>query len=566
VSQTARWRTLPARRGPSAGVPGTATRSTGAVLWAATSVLIALVVAYRWHGGWLLLLDWAPGPRSAVWPVASVPTGPVVNTFSAAVILAAPRLAGWFLIVSALVVTHWGAVRLARTWRAPNGEPLTLAAATAAGIIASANPFVAARVYTGQVGVLWGYALLWWLLASLSARVEHRGWRAWLAPALWLAAAAACTLHMAVIASVPVLAGYLPRARRVGRSSAAAATALTIAAAGLVTSVWFVPFLSTRGHQLGEPGGRRALDVFARDGSTVDVLAHTLLGAGFWRSLPPGTLTWFNALAVTAWILALAGYRWGGGWSRDLRQLLGWCVAAACTGVLVHHGPFARPWVWAVQEFAPVGLLREPGKWAMLVVPFASCAAAAALDRAIRRRPRPAKVFAPAMVLVLLAISGVGWVQLTNRVAPSTYPVEWYTARSVTDADTCAIAVLGVGAYTDPGFTGGRIVSQPAGGFFGRRAVASRDPRIPGLEPKPPRSSAEAWAASVNGPYLAGSGVGVLDSRAAAGSGVGWVFVDRPVDHPMIGPALEQAGFTPAFESARAAVWKVPGGCAGGGS
>lgn len=535
-------------------------RLGAAAALAAASVSSAALLTYRWRSGWLLLLDWTPGPLSARWPPISVPTGPLVGLTASAAISAAPQMAGWALVVLALPATYWGAVRLARRWRSPAGAPLSFAAASVAGAVAVANPFVAARVYSGQIGVLWGYAALWWLLASLVARYEIRGWRAWAAPALWLAVAAACTLHMAVIASVPVIAGYALRARRVGRRAAVSVTVSTFAAAAALTALWFVPFLIVGGDRLGSPGRREALEAFNYDGSVLELLVSTTVGGGFWRPLPPGMLLWFNLVAVVAWLLALAGFRWGAGWSRDLRLLLGCCVVVALGGVLLSRGPWAVLWLGVVESFPPAGLLREPGKWAMLALPFAACAAAAAAEQASQRRA--ATLVAPLVALALSAASFAGWMQLSNWVGPSTYPTEWHAARAATAADQCMVAVLGAGAYTDPGFTGGRIVADPAAGFFGPRAAVSRDPRLPGLEPKPARNSAEEWVASMNTTYLAGEPLNpLLDPETAAGAGVGWVFVNRPVDHQRIGLMLNQTGFSAVYETPRAGVWRVPGGC-----
>jgi hypothetical protein len=159
-------------------------------------------------------------------------------------------------------------------------------------------------------------------------------------------------------------------------------------------------------------------------------------------------------------------------------------------------------------------------------------------------------------VAVLLATGFVG----AGRLEPSTFPLAWAAARRTVDQDSCRIAVLGDGAYTDPGFTGSRIVANPAGGYFGDRAVVSVDTGLAGLEQRAPRNRAEAWLAAVNDPYLRGHTLRP-DVAGAARAGVGWIFVDRPIDRPEVGQALDANGFVPSGVNDRAGVWRVPGGC-----
>lgn len=524
-------------------------------------LMLVIVAAIRWSNGWLLLLDSSPGPRSAPWSGPDLPVGIGLRSVVGLVTAIDPSLVGWIVPTGAVVAAYAGGFHLVRQWRGPQGERLGEAAAIVGGCIAAANPFVAARLYSGQIGVLWGYAALWWLVAALLRGLDTDDRRSRLGPGLWLAAAAAATVHMVVIGAVPILVAGVVAARRHGRRTAMTQTARSIAIGLGTTAVWLVPLLIRRSGSIGEAGGERAAHAFASGGPESTLWLRAAGGAAFWRPLPAGSLTFFGVFAALGWLGTAAAWNHGRGHSRDLRRLL---LATALVGVVAvyaGHGVLAAAWSWSVTHLWPAGLLREPGKLAMLAVLVPACGAAVAVHRFLSEHRRAG----PAIVAVVVVAFVAVWADFSQRLVPSDYPAEWVDARSAADSDSCPIAVLGDGAYTNPGFTDGRVVAHPARGFLGPRSIVSNDAQMPGLRPRPAVTASERWSGSTNARYLdlSGETAGPApDAGDAAEAGIGWVFVDRPADRPLLVAELDAGGFEAAYASDRAGMWRVPGGCA----
>lgn len=518
--------------------------------------LIALF-ANRWSNGWLLLLDTSPGPRSAPWSGPDLPVGIGLKMLVGAVAALDPALVGWAIPTAAVVVAYAGGHRLAQRWCGPRGQRISGAAAIVGGCVAAANPFVAARLYSGQIGVLWGYAVLWWLVAATLTALEDSRWRAWIAPGVWLAIGAAATVHMAVIGSIPIAIAGIVHMRRHGRGAGAARAGLALVLGAAITAAWLVPLIASGRGELGEAGGARAAHAFASGGPATTLWLRALGGAGFWRPLPGGALTVFGVLVALAWGATAIAWRHGSGHSRDTRHVLVLSAFAAVAFVYLGRGPVSSAWSWSVAHLWPAGLLREPGKLVMLAVLAPACGAAVATQRLIERHRTAGRALVTGSVVAVL----VAWGGLADHLEPSRYPAEWTAARAVTDADECAIAVLGDGAYTNPGFTGGRVVAHPARGFLGPRAVVSNDAQMAGIGPREPQNDSERWATATNARYLDDNGIAPTATDAGE-AGVGWVFVDRPVDRPALAADLSAGDFEPAYRTDRVDVWRVPGGCA----
>lgn len=543
--------------------PGSRRPTLDDVVVAAPAALIALVLALRWSGGWLLLLDWAPGPRWEPWTGPRLPVGAALRSVVGAVAAVDPALLGWLLPTGGVLVAYAGGVRLAAGWRGPDGAPPAPVALAVAGCVAAANPFVAARAFAGQIGVLWGYALAWWLVSSLVGSVERRGLRAAVVPGLWLAATAACTVHMALIGLIPVVAAGGLLHRRHDVRTAVSRTLTTVGVGAALTAAWLVPSIAAGSHGVGDPGGRAAAQAFASGGPLTTLWARAAGGAGFWRALPPGALVASGLVVAAAWVATVVAWRRGAGHSRDLRHLLLGCAVVAVAAAHVGRGPTADAWSWLVENFWPAGLLREPGKLTMLAVMAPACGAAAFVDGLLERstaeRPHRRPV-AYAVLVAAVAATAAVWLSISGLTSPSAYPTEWATARSLAGADDCPIAVAGDGAYTNPGFTGGRVVAHPARHYFGPRAIVSDDPGIDGIRPRRPDTAAQRWTQQVNDRWMWDQGRRPRSGDATA-AGVGWVLVDRPVDRPHIVKELGRGGFEPALLVDRVGLWRAAGGC-----
>lgn len=563
----------------------------GPAFCVAVGAALAIVLAARWTGGWLLLLDWAPGPEP-VGESLGLPSGPAIAALAWVIGVISPSAVGWGVVVGGVLASYAGGLRLARCWRGPSDRPLSWWVLPIAGLLAATNPFVVARVYSGQISVLWGYAAVWFLAASLlhaERREAHRldaappaatwnqAFRAQLRPSLWCAVAAAFSLHLLVVGLVVASIAAAVGSRRIGPRAASARLAAFCAVSVGVTAAWLVPRLLVVQDSLGSPGGSIGARIFASGGPLETLWARAAGGAGFWRALPAGSLSSVGWMVAAAWLLTLTvAWRYGAGWSRSMRHVLLGCAAFGVVAAHLGRGITAEPWSWLITAVPPVGLFREPGKFAMLALLLPACGAAAAAQRLLDRRgpsdggtlqraaPTPGTARPDRLVAAAIGLAVVGilasWSVVAATLRPSTFPDAWRTAGEVMAVDDCPIAVVGDGAYTDPGFTRGRTVAHPARGFFGTRAIVSTDPLLRGLEPRPGATAAARWLDAANGRYLDDGTFAATPSSAAA-AGVGWVFVARPVDRPELAESLTSSGFEAAYSDELAAVWRVPGAC-----
>lgn len=537
----------------------------GPLYCVAVGAALITLLAVQWSSGWLLLLDWAPGPEGAAGALG-LPSGPAIRLVADVAGALSPGLAGWGVVAGGVLLAYAGGVRLARCWRGTSGAPISWWAASVAGLLAAANPYVAARVYSGQVSMIWGSAVMWFLAASLMEADRRGSRRSELRPVLWCALGAAFSLHLLVVGLAMGAVAAVVRSRRSGPRTSVRRLVRFAAGSSAVTLVWLVPELIRVHDTLGGAGGATGAQVFVSGGPLWTLWARAAGGAAFWRELPAGSLTAFGIATGLAWVATLIyAWRFGAGWSRRIRHFLLGCAAVGVVAAHTGRGPTAELWSWSITAVPAVGLLREPGKLAVLATLAPACGAAAAaqrvIDRPHRRRSLPAGMRS-ALVLGPLTVLLLGsWFAFAGSIPTSSYPAAWYEAREAATVDDCRVAVIGDGAYTDPGFTGGRIVAHPASGFLGERSVISTDPRLPGLEPPPADTDAQRWLDRVNGVHL-DDGRFTGTTSSAADAGVGWVFVDRPVDRPELAAALDGAGFEMHVLDDWAGLWRVPGGCA----
>lgn len=565
-----------------------------AVAWSA--LLASVVIGPMAGRGWVLLLDWVTGPRV---PLAenitrggSLPAGPVFFGLAAAVRAVAGPAVGWLVPWLALVTAGIGGARLgARISPAP--APVLVSATAAAW-----NPFLHERLYAGQLAMVLGAALLPHVLCPLIdlCRPDDRSDRA---PArgsgrsgpgragagalrlglVW-ALTAAATIQGAVfgavavaVAAVGVAAGLVPRPQR--RQMLAALVKATVVAV-LLTGAWLLPRLGSA----PEAGDASTVRAFAtRPDPRLGYAGGAALQRGFWRPSPGEPSSdrgwWWPVAGVSLGLVAVAGLvdaarrppddrpRNGprpGGRRPDRRAgpnrvpaviaagsgVTGWVLGMGPTGPT---GALVR----SLLELPGSGVMREAGKFLVLLVPtwcVGLAAAADALTRTVARasarvvalrpgRPgRPTARLTPARVagmvagMVAVVALAAAPVLLTpglaggvgGRLAAVRYPVAWEEFRAVIAAAPStpgSVVVEPFAAYGDPGFTGGRIVRSPARAFFGRVALLSDDPVVAGLVPSPrTRAVAAALAAPDAGPRLARLGIGWVIRPPVSADGV----------------------------------------------
>jgi hypothetical protein len=430
--------------------------------------LAFIVVAPLTRRGWLLLLDWVPGPRQIGATGGALPTGPLFGLPVRGAYLLFGAAVGWIPLAVALVLASAGAARLIDgPWPAR----------ISAGVAFAWNPFVYDRIAVGQMSVLLGYALLPWLLRA-AWRANTR--RDVVVVAVWWAAMAACTLHFAWIGGVVVLAAALVRVPELGAARAIRAFTIALVFTGAFTAVWvlFAP------HAASPRGTSAVLTTFATRpdpdlGRGLGILAQQ----GFWRTVvtrPRDDLGVFFAVVAGASVAtAVLGLCLARGTKRA--RLAGIAALSGLAGFMLafgNRGPFGFAYTALFLHLPGFGMMREAQKWAALVclaIAVGTGCFAAALAHS--RWPR----LAWAVVAIPIALAPTMAWGLDGRIALSHYPVDWAAVRAAVDAQPGPVVALPWEEYPAPVITGDRTVANLAPAYFGTRVVTSRDPDVPGL-------------------------------------------------------------------------------------
>ncbi|MEZ5233640.1 MAG: hypothetical protein R2749_13190 [Acidimicrobiales bacterium] len=481
--------------------------------WAWSAALVAVIIGPMAGRGWVLTLDWVVGPRSAFWPQVldrgALPAGPLFFAGAALLHLVAGAAVGWAVPATALLVAgrsawHCGATT---TW-----------GRAAATTVAVWNPFVQERLYAGQPAMLAGYAATLGMAAALAHRdpagaaPQPAGaapqWRAFGKAGLWWAAGAACSVQFAVLGAI-VLVAVAPPAGARARRAVAGHVALATAIAATVTAGW----LLAAGGEPPASGGSEAAVAFAtRPDPRWGLLGGTLLQRGFWRVSPgaPGVVPhwWVDIAALAVLALAVAGgvVRWRRHRAAAVRLL----VALGAAWVLSWGplGPLGAGYRWVVATVPGGGAFREAGKFLAIVAALTAVLVGPAVDRLRATVPAGLRgsrgaagagglhrvtgvaaagaAVAAGLAAVLLPVGaapGLAW-GVGGRLAAVRYPAAWHDAdRVIATARPGSVLVLPGSGYTDPGFTGGRVVANPATAFFGPAVRPGTDPDVPGVAP-----------------------------------------------------------------------------------
>jgi hypothetical protein len=413
------------------------------------AVIAFIVVAPLTRRGWLLLLDWVPGPRrvggaGATGPVFSAPLQALHFLLGAAV--------GWMPLAIALGLACAGAAMLV-------GGPWP--ARVAAGVAYAWNPFVFDRIAVGQMSVLAGYALMPWLArAALRKRPIAMG--------LWWAAAALCSVHFLWIGGLLLLSIAVThrRERRV-----VAGFGIALAIAGAAFGGWLLAAHGT----LPPRGTPQVLDSFAtKSDADLGRSAGLLAEQGFWR---PVVTRPRDDLGVAFPLIAGASIAAAGiGLVLARRRAACFALAALAGWVLAlgTAGPFGSVYRLLFVHLPGFGVMREAQKWDALV-----CLAIAVGTGCLAARI--ASKWAWCVVLLPIALAPTLAWGLSNRIAPSHYPASWSRVRAAVDALGGDVVVVPFEQYPDPVITGDRTVANLGPSYFGPHVIASRDPQVPGL-------------------------------------------------------------------------------------
>ena len=450
------------------------------VIFAVALATAALVVAPLTGQGYVLLLDWVPGPHSPIVPesayglhgglVLSLPFGLLVGLLGH---LLGP-LVNWLVLAAVFPVAMVSVSRLIG-----RSLPERLGAALLYGV----NPFVLQRMVAGQPALLFAYALLPVVVASFLRASEASGILR-LAPALWLVVLIGFAPQFAWIAGVPLVAVVAWRRLRPAMLAWAAGV-LVVAAA--CSAYLLVP---TLGHGSGVRLPVVMLSDFAtRPAAPGANLYVSLAGLyGFWR---PGTFAapelfsgWpFLLLAI---LLVAAAGAWAALHDPKRRPLAVVLLSSGVAGyflALGEKGPTGSLYRWAYLHVPFFALMREAEIFASLVAlayaVFFGWGVGQLVAAAKHHRGRLGTVVASAM-LVLAYTPTMFW-GFGDQVTPSRLPASWQAADKAMGAGPGKVLFLPWHEYLPFPFTGGRGIANPAPSFFSRQVIAGDNVELPGV-------------------------------------------------------------------------------------
>lgn len=452
----------------------------------ATAALIAAVVVVPLTArGWLLLVDWVPGPHddaSILDPGAEtgIPTSPLQSLLVGALrSVVGAATTGW-LVLALILIGAGAAMALLVGGPARRRVP--------AAVLYMVNPVVYERAVIGQFGFLLAYAVLPVAVAAVLDCVERRHVR-WSDAALLSGAAIAFSVHAAWILAALLL--FTPLVVRSARS----AMALVAAGVGTVLTQLYLVLPTFAGTPTPSIG-KGDLTAFAtRADPNFGVLGNVLTLYGFWRigpPLPKYELPGWPLLQVALLLIIAAGVAVSlreGIHRRRVLVLLG--GAAACAFLACGTwGPTGPAFVWLFEHVPGFSVMREPQKFVAGVALFYAMAFGLGTERLVGAPPRAkaAALVAMCCAIPLAATPTLLW-GFGGQVRPVRAPASWAAADRAMGAGDGKILFLPWHQYLSFPFTG-RVTANPGNAFFRKRVISGTNAEVPGVaESEPERSS-----------------------------------------------------------------------------
>ncbi len=495
-----------------------------------------------------MVLDWKLGPNVPFLPQSAYGlAGGLVAGLPLALVLAAlAHLLGaagsWLVPAAVLPLATWSASRLVGG---------SLPARLGAGLLYALSPFAFQRATAGQFGILLPYALLPFLVSSLLAAPESTGARRY-APVLWLAVLVGAAPQFAWIAAVVALAVIVVRHRVRDLPWLAG-----LGVGALVTNAYLLfPLL---GHPLPVRTGPANLTAFAtRADPHWGLVVNVLAGYGFWR-VPPlspkdEVAAWPLLLAVVlvlAVVGAVAAVRDPARRTKALVLLL--AGTAGFFLALGTKGPLATPYAWAFAHLPLFAVMREPDKFAALVVLAEAVLAGWGIEALAGRRPgrAGASLAVLAAVALPLAIAPTWFDGLGGQIQASRYPAGWAAAERLMGTGEHQVLFLPYELYLSFPFTHQIVVANPAADYFSRPVISGDNLALPGLPTlATSRRGAELERLFAEGPSLQDFGALV------APLGVRYVVLAKAVDWPSYLWLADQRDLRLVMDNASLEVWR----------
>ena len=466
-------------------------------LIAGYTVLGGIVAGPLLGSGLLLAVDSAPTPFARLDPSywglgqgtheGTLSRLPLDAALAVVGSLTSTAVAQKLVLVAAIALAGLGMHRLVEA-RHP-------AARVFAGLLYAVNPFVYDRIWTGQLFIVLGYALIPWAFRAFRSLVRGERDSPWAFAGLFVATGIA-SAHMALLLGLLCVCALVastvqgrrsrltfPRVPLVGLSA--------LGLAALASAWWLLPTPGVA--ELWKHVGQRQLALYASVAMPHLGLIPTLAAlSGYWNDASPAISyqpAW-PLLALSLVLMAASGL-----WLRR-RDPMAWAVAAAgAAGFVLALGyawaPTRGPFDWLLATVPPLRSFRESGKGLALVAFAYAYLGSAATDVFVRdagrrRHGRSAvaarAITAALMLAVPLAFGAREFLGAWGRLHTSEYPASWaraddYLARVALGSRTLVLPFHG---YFSLSFAHGRVVANPrrevlsvahAGGPFGAAAL-----------------------------------------------------------------------------------------------
>ncbi len=469
--------------------------------------------------GLVLAVDSAPVPHPALDPSYwGLGQGTHEGTVSRLPLDALLTAVGWvtsvavaqkLVLVASIALAGWGMHRLV--------EGRHPAARVFAGLLYAINPFVYERIWTGQLSVVLGYALLPWAFAAFRQLLRGDTAAPWRFIALTLATGIA-SAHMALLlgllcacAMVAVALGKrrtpateTTRSVRSGGWRALWPALLGCGLAVLACAWWLLPTPGVT--DLWNHVGRAQLSLYASVGDPHFGLIPAVAAlSGYWNDATPAISSVPGWPGLVATLVVLAA---GGLWLQRRDPICWGVAAAALCGFLLALGyawaPTRAPFTWLLAHVPPLRSFRESGKGLALVAFAYAYLGSAAVADLVLHTAHSRRARAVVAVLMLCVPVGLGLRELWGdfgQLHTSRYPVAWTQADSYLTrvAQNSRTLVLPFHGYLGLSFAHDRVVANPAASYFRTPTLVSRSVGGPEDQSDAEQAQVEALLASATG-------------------------------------------------------------------